>query len=121
MIPGGGGFTGDTVLNVMRRIRYAKYKKAKITENNLAARAVTKAADITKYMTLGKDAVEKLEAIEDKYKRVEVVGNLTKPRMTEILVMYVNTVRVQTSKETLRLDCIFTLNAPGVLKNGVVV
>ena len=55
--------------------------------------------------------MEKLEAIEDNNKVVEDVGKLTKPRMSEILVMYRNNVRVQKSKETLWLDFIFTLNA----------
>ena len=78
-------------------------------------------ADITKQMTLGKATVEKLEAIKDDDKIVEAVGNLTKTRMSAMLVVYRNTIIVQTSKETLRLDCIVTLNASGVLKSGAVV
>ena len=38
-----------------------------------------------------------------------------------MLVMYRNAVRVQTAKETLKLDYIVMLNALGVLKNGAVV
>ena len=72
-------------------------------------------------MTLGKATVEKLKATKDNNKRVGDVGNITKPRMSEILVIYGKTFRVQTSKETLRLDCIVALNASGVLKNGAVV
>ena len=65
--------------------------------------------------------MEKLEAIEDNNKRVEAVGNITMPRMAEILVMYQNPIRVYTPKEILRLDFIVTLNASRVLKNGTVV
>ena len=46
---------------------------------------------------------------------------LANPRMSEMLVIYINNVRVQTYKETLRLDFIVALNALGVLKNGAVV
>ena len=55
--------------------------KAESVENNCATREEKKAADIAKQTTLGKDTVEKLEAIEDNNKIVEAVGNLTKPRM----------------------------------------
>ena len=65
--------------------------------------------------------MEKLEAIEDDYERVEAVGNLTKTRMAPMLVMYRNTVIVQKPKETLQLEYIVALNAPGVLKNSAVV
>ena len=34
------------------------------------------------------------------------MGKLAKPRMAAMLVVYGNTVRVQTANETLRLDCI---------------
>ena len=105
----------------MHVIRDAKCKKAESTENNRAARAAKKAADIAKQTTLGKATVEKIEAFEDDNGRVEDVVNITKPRMSEILVIYGKTFRVQTSKETLRLDCIVALNASGVLKNGAVV
>ena len=71
-------------------------------------------------MTLGRDTVEKIEAIEDD-EQVRDVGNLTKTRMAAMLDMYGKTVRVQTAKETLLLDCIVALNASGVLKNGAVV
>ena len=54
---------------------------------------------------------KKLEAIDDNDKIVEALGNFSKLRMSEILVMYGNNVRVQKSKETLWLDFIFTLNA----------
>ena len=105
----------------MHLIRDEKCKKAESTENNRAARAAKKAADIAKQTTLGKATVEKIEAFEDDNGRVEDVVNITKPRMSEILVIYGKTFRVQTSKETLRLDCIVALNASGVLKNGAVV
>ena len=52
---------------------------------------------------------------------MEAAGKLAKPRMVEILSMYGNTFRVQTATETLLLDCIFALNASGVLNNGAVV
>ena len=65
--------------------------------------------------------MEKLEAIKDDDKIVEAVGNFTKTRMSAMLVVYRNTIIVHTSKETLRLDCIVTLNASGVLKSGAVV
>ena len=65
--------------------------------------------------------MKKLKDIEDNNKRVDAVGNITKPRMAAILVMYRNNVRVQTPKDILRLDCIVALNASGVLKNGTVV
>ena len=48
------------------------------------------------------------------------MGNITKPSLAKKLVMYGKTVRVYTAKETFRLDFIVTLNASGVLKNGVV-
>ena len=115
-----GGVTGYTVMNVMHGIRNEKDKKEESTEKNRAARAVTKAAEIAEQMPLGKATVDKLEAIEDN-KKLEAVGNLTNPRMVEMLAMYRNTVKVQTAKEILQLDCIAALNASGVLKNGVVV
>ena len=46
---------------------------------------------------------------------------LDKPRMTNMLVMYGNTVIVNTTKETFWLDFIFALNVSGVLNNDVVV
>ena len=61
-----GGFTGETLLNVMRGIRDTKYKKEENIENDCATRAATKAADIAKQMTSGKATAEKLEAIEYK-------------------------------------------------------
>ena len=84
-------------------------------------RAVTKAADIAEQMTLRKDTVQKIDSIEDNGERVEAVEKLVKPRISAMLVMYVKTVRVQTAKENLRLDCTVALNASGFLKNGVVV
>ena len=81
---------------------------------------MTKEAEIAEQMTLGRDTVEKIEAIEDD-EQVRDVGNLTKTRMAAMLDMYGKTVRVQTAKETLLLDCIVALNASGVLKNGAVV
>ena len=45
-------------------------------------------------MALGKATVEKIEAIEDDDVRVEAVGNLTKIRMSAMLVICRNTVRV---------------------------
>ena len=90
-------------------------------KENHAAKASTKAAEIANQMTLGKTTVEKIKAIHDDDKIVEAVGKITKPRMASILMMYGKTVRIQTSKETLRLDCIFALNALGVLKNDAVV
>ena len=80
-----------------------------------------KAEDITKQMMLGKATVEKLEDIKEDANIVKTVGNLTKPRMASILVMYGNTVRVNTEKDTLRLDFIFTFNALRILKNSTVV
>ena len=59
-----GGVTGDTVLNMMRGIREEKDKKAEITEKNFATRVKTKADDISKYMTLWKATVDKLNAVE---------------------------------------------------------
>ena len=70
---------------------------------------------------LGKATVEKLGDIENANEIVEAVRKLTKPSMEAMLVMYRNTARVQTSKETLWLGCIVELNALGVLKNGAVV
>ena len=90
-------------------------QKMESTEKNSAARAATKAAEIAEEMMLGKATIEKLEAIEDNDKRVEAVGNITKPRMAAMLV------RVQTDKDTFRLDFIVALNSLGVLKNGAVV
>ena len=84
-------------------------------------RAATKAADISNQVTLGEATVKKFEASKDNNKRVEAVGKLTKSRMAAILVMYRKNVRLQTAKETLRLDCTVALNASGVLKNGTVV
>ena len=52
---------------------------------------------------------------------MEAVGKLTKPRMEYMLVMYGNNVRLQTAKETLRLDFIVVMNASGFFKNGAVV
>ena len=105
----------------MHVIRDAKCKKAESTENNRAARAAKKAADIAKQTTLGKATVEKIEAFEDDNGRVEDVVNITKPRMSEMLMMYRKTARMHTSKEALRLDYIVMLNTSGVLKNGTVV
>ena len=116
-----GGVTSDTVLNVMRGIGYGKDKNMEIAENNCVARSATKAADISKHMTLIKATVVKLEAIEDNNKRVESLGKLTQIIMAAILVMYGNTVIVQTHKDIFRLDYIVALNASGVLKNGTVV
>ena len=82
---------------------------------------MTKMAEISDQMTLGKATVDKLEDIEDDDKRVEAVGKLTNPRMEVMLVMCGNTVIVHKSKETLGLDCIVVLNTSGVLKNGAVV
>ena len=82
---------------------------------------MTKAADISKEMTLGEATVDKLEAIEDNNKIVDTVGKLTNTRMAEILVVYIKTFRVQTAKETLRLDFIVVMNASGFFKNGAVV
>ena len=116
-----GGFTGDTVLNMRRGIRDAKDKNTESTDNNGVTRALKKAADISKQMTLGKGTVDKLEAIKGNNKTLEDVGKLNKPRMEEILVVYGKTVRVHTAKDTLRLDCIVALNASGVIMNGAVV
>ena len=77
--------------------------------------------NISEKIMLGKATVEKLEAIEEDNERVETVGKLTKPRMEDMLVMYGNNVRVQTAKETLRLDCIVALNTSRVLNNGAVI
>ena len=98
-----------------------KIKMAKSIENNRAARAEMKAANIAKQMTLGKDTVEKLDAIEYNNKIVEAVQKITKPRMAEMLMIYRKTVRVNTPKETFWLYCIVALNALGVLKNSAVV
>ena len=57
--------TGDTVLNVMPGIRYAKDKMAESKENNRAKIEATKEADISKQMTLWEATVEKIEAIQD--------------------------------------------------------
>ena len=113
----GGGVTGDTVLNVMRGIRYAKDKKAEFTQKNREARVATKAADIADKMTLGKATVKKIEDIEDDIERVEAVGNLNKPRMEAMLMMYGNNFILQKYKETLNLYCLVELNASEVLKN----
>ena len=115
------GVTSDTVLNAIRGIRDEKYKNAEITDNNRVSRAETEAADIAKQMTLGKATMDKLKAIDENNKIVEDVGNITKPSMAEMLVMYRNTFRVQTAKDNFRLGCIDELNASGVLKNGAVV
>ena len=88
--------------------------------NKRAARAATTAAEISEQMTLGRDTVEKIEAIEDD-ERVRDMGNLTKTRMAGMLDMYGKTVRLQTAKETFLLDCMVELNASGVLKNYAVV
>ena len=72
-------------------------------------------------MTLGKATVEKLKATKDNNKRVGDVVNITKPRMSEMLMMYRKTAGMHTSKEALRLDYIVMLNTSGVLKNGTVV
>ena len=72
-------------------------------------------------MKLGKATGEKIKAIEDNDKGGEAVGNLTKPRMAAMLVMYGNTIRVQRTKENFLLDCIVALNALGVINNGTVV
>ena len=98
-----------------------KRKKEESKEKNCAAREDTKAADISSQTTLEKATVEKPEAVENKDKRVQTVGNITRPRMAAILVTNINNVRVQTSNQTLRLDCIVALNASGVLNNGAVV
>ena len=48
------------------------------------------------------------------------MGKLTKPRMESILVMYIDTVRVQTSKDDLSLDCIVAFELlGGSSKNGM--
>ena len=111
----------SSVLNLMCGIRDAKDKKAESTEKNRATISATKAEDIVKQMTLGKANVDKLEAIEDNNKIVEAVGNITKPRMAAILMVYKNIVRVQTPQDILRLDFVAALNASGLLKNGMVV
>ena len=85
------------------------------------ARAATKAEDITKKMMLGKATVDKIEDIKEDANIVKTVGNLTKPRMAAMLVMYGNTVRVKTDKDTLRFGFIFTFNALRILKNSTVV
>ena len=66
-------------------IRYAKEKKEESKEKNCAAREDTKAADISRQTTLEKATVEKPEAVENKDKRVQTVGNITRPRMAAIL------------------------------------
>ena len=114
------GVTGDTVLNVMRGIRDSQDKNAESTERKNAVSAATKAADISEQMKLGKYTVEKLEAIEYNGERVEAVGNITKPRFVEMLVMHRRNVRVQTVKYIFRLDCIVMLDVSGVLNNGAV-
>ena len=119
MVP--GGVTGDTVLNMMRGIRDEKYKKTESTDKNHTERAAAKAADIAEQMTLGEPTVDKLEAIEEDDERLESMGNITKPSMEEMLMMYGETFRVQTSKETFRLDYIVLLNASGFLNNSAVV
>ena len=65
--------------------------------------------------------MDKIEAIEENKKRLGAVGNITKPRIAEILVIYGKTVRVQTAKEILWFNCIVVMNPSGVLKNGTVV
>ena len=77
--------------------------------------------EIYEKMTLRKANVEKIETIEDNGKRVEAVGNLTKPRMKAMLVMQGKNYRVKTSKKKFWLDFIVTLNLSGVVMNGVVV
>ena len=52
---------------------------------------------------------------------MEAVRNITNTRIAEMLVVYRNNVRIQTSNETLRLDFIVALNASGVLKNDAMV
>ena len=74
-----------------------KYKKVEIIEKKRAERALTKSAYISEQMTLGKATVDKLEAAEEDDERVEGVGKLTNTRMAEMLVIYRNTVRVQTA------------------------
>ena len=81
----------------MRGNIYEKYKKAKIIEKKRAERAPTKSAYISEQMALGKATVDKLEAAEEDDERVEGVGKLTNTRMAEMLVIYRNTVRVQTA------------------------
>ena len=78
----------------MSGIRYAKDKNAETTEKKRATRAATNPEEISKQMALGKATVEKIEAIEDDDVRVEAVGNLTKIRMSAMLVICRNTVRV---------------------------
>ena len=116
-----GGVTGDTVLNVIHGNRDAKDKKALNYREEVCGKTAMKAADIFDQMTLGKVNVEELEDIEDADKRMGGVGNLTKPSMAEMLVMYRKTLRFQAAKETLWLDLIVPLNALGDLKNGAVV
>ena len=72
-------------------------------------------------MTLGKSTVYKFEAIDDYDERVEAVVNLSKPSMSEMLVIHRNSVRVHTAKDAFRLDFIVALNTSGVLNNSAVV
>ena len=104
----------------MRGIRDTKDKKAEGTEKNHLTRVAKNTEDIAKKTTLEKANLEELEAIEDNGKIVEAVRKPTNPRMASVLVMYGKTVRVQTSKETLKLDFIVALNALGVFNNGAV-
>ena len=117
----GGGVTGSTVLNVLRGIRDANDKNAESIEKKHAARASKKVEEITKQMISGKATVDKLEAIEDADERVKAVVKLKNPSMATMLVMYGETFIVKTSKETLRLECIGTLNALGIRNKGAVV
>ena len=106
------------MLNVVRGIRDANDKNAESIEKKRAARASKKVAEITKQMMSGKATVEKLGDIEDANERVEAVVKLKNPRMAAMLVIYRNTVIVNTAKETLRLECIGTLNALGIRNKG---
>ena len=72
-------------------------------------------------MTLGKATVENLKAIEDDDESVGAVGNLTKPRLLAMLVMYEKTVGFQTAKDILRLYYIVALNSLRDLNNSAVI
>ena len=92
-----GGITCDTVLNVMHGVGYSKGKKSESIENNRAVIEATKAEEIAEHITLGKAIVGKLEAVEDDDERLGAVGNIIKPRVADMLVVYINTIIFQTS------------------------
>ena len=118
---GPGGVIGDTVLNVVCGIRYEKDKKGGKYREEACGKSRDEGGRGCRADNGGVSYCGKLETIEDDYKKVEDVGKITKPRMEVMILMYRKTVKVQTAKDTLWLDCIVDVNASGFLNKGVVV